>query len=88
MREYLYIDDVEINSLLAQQNKGITTNKTTTESNASTSNHSAATGVEVKGGGEGKIPFLAKAEGNLASIMTRQKVGALKVQIKLQLVRY
>lgn len=34
MREYLYIDDVEINSLLAQQNKGVTTSKTVTESNS------------------------------------------------------
>lgn len=66
MREYLYIDDIEINSLLAQQNKGITTSKTITESNSNASNHSATAGGEAKGGGEGKIPFLAKAEGSLA----------------------
>lgn len=66
MREYLYIDNVEINSLLAQQNKGITTSKTTTESNSNTSNRSETIGGEAKGGGEGKIPFLAKAEGSLA----------------------
>lgn len=65
MREYLYIDDVEINSLLAQQNKGVTTGKTITESNSNTLSHSTTTGGETKGGGEGKIPFLAKAEGSL-----------------------
>ncbi|MCP9317504.1 hypothetical protein QFX17_08430 [Lactobacillus helveticus] len=66
MREYLYIDDVEINSLLAQQNKGVTTSKTVTESNSNTLSHSTTTGGEASGGGEGKIPFLAKAEGSLA----------------------
>lgn len=78
MREYLYIDDVEINSLLAQQNKGITTSKTTTESNANTSNHSTVVGGEVKGGGEGKIPFLAKAEGNLAIHYDSTKGGSIE----------
>lgn len=66
MREYLYIDDVEINSLLAQQNKGVTTGKTITESNSNTLHHSTTTGGEAEGGGEGKLPFLAKAEGSLA----------------------
>lgn len=57
MREYLYIDDVEVNSLLAQENKGITTSKTITESNSTSSNHSTTVGGEAKGGGEGRIPF-------------------------------
>lgn len=78
MREYLYIDDVEINSLLAQQNKGITTSKMITESNSNTSNHSVATGVEAKGGGEGKIPFLAKAEGSLAIHYDSTKDGSIE----------
>lgn len=78
MREYLYIDDVEINSLLAQKNKGIATSKTVTESNASTSSHSTTTGAKISGGGEGKIPFLAKAEGSLAINYGSTKGGSIE----------
>lgn len=78
MREYLYIDDVEINSLLAQQNKGVTTSKTITESNSNTLSHSSTTGGKASGGGEGKIPFLAKAEGNLAVHYDSTKGGSIE----------
>lgn len=78
MREYLYIDDVEINSLLAQQNKGITTSKIVTESNSNASNNSVTTGGDAKGGGEGKIPFLAKAQGELAVHYSSIKGGSIE----------
>lgn len=78
MREYLYIDDVEVNSLLAQENKGITTSKTVTESNSTSSNHSTTVGGEAKGGGEGRIPFLAKAQGELAIHYDSTNAGGIE----------
>lgn len=71
LREYLYIDDIEINSILAQINEGL--NKKTTR----IIKHEEINGLnhqqsgELSGNGDIKIPLVAKAGLNVSGSVSR-----------------
>lgn len=58
LREYVYIDQLEINSLLAQFNKGLKTQETKSESSNSSASKSYRTNGESKTSGKFGVPVL------------------------------
>lgn len=65
LREYVYIDQLEINSLLAQYNKGLKTQETKSEGSSSSASKSHKINGESKTSGKFGVPFLAEAAENL-----------------------
>lgn len=58
LREYIYIDQLEINSLLAQYNKGLKTEETKSEGSNSSASKSYRTNGESKTSGKFGVPVL------------------------------
>lgn len=79
LREYLYIDQLEINSLLAQFNKGLKTNESKTEGSNNSASKSHTLSGESKTAGKVGLPFLAEATENItvgSDKTTQSSVGS------------
>jgi len=71
LREYLYIDDVEINSILAQINEGLDQKTTRAEKHNEINELGHHQSSEVKGTGEVKIPLVAEGKVDVSGLAGR-----------------
>lgn len=78
LREYIYIDNIEINSILAQLYRGLNIKTTSSTSKSEGASKAHSQGGKLSAGGSIGIPFLAKGKGDAELSLDRETSSSVE----------